>query len=109
MPGNPPGGNTTLMPPNPPLELAADILAGRYQPSALTECKEDLSVDRSPQVYRFTQLTLFTLDPGSIKPYTGGERYLVLQPGLLGQSGGRASFEKKVKQAALELARTLNC
>jgi hypothetical protein len=96
-----------LMPPNPPLELAGDILAGRYHPSPLTECKEDLPVDRSPQVYRFTQLTLFTPDPGSIKPDTGGERYLVLQPGLVGQPSGGAGFEKKVKQAALGIARTL--
>jgi hypothetical protein len=95
------------MPPNPPLELAGDILSGRYQPSTLTECKEDLPVDRSPQVYRFTQLTLFTPDPGSIKPDTGGDRYLVLQPGLLGQPRGGAGFEKKVKQAALGIAKTL--
>lgn len=58
--------------------LAQEIAAGTYAPNPLVDCAASLPVDRSPQVIRLTQFTLFA-DPKTDIKSTDAPKYLILQ------------------------------
>lgn len=58
--------------------LAQEIAAGTYAPNALVDCEAALPVDRSPQVIRLTQFTLFA-DPKTDIKSPDAPKYLILQ------------------------------
>ena len=63
---------------DPAQELAKEIATGTYHPSTLENCNAVLPVDRSPQVIRLTQFTLFA-DPKADLQSPDPPKYLILQ------------------------------
>ena len=94
------------LPVDPSILLADEIATGNYTPSSFSDCTSNVTLDQSPQVFRFTQFALVRNPPdrhGPGLPTT----YLSLQLPLLGQPERGSTRLRQIEAIARRSAERL--